>query len=133
MTMASSTTRPTESTMASSVSRLMVKPATFARNTAPISETGIATTGMMSPRIEPRNRKITSTTMRSVSVSVLSTSWMDCWMYSVESVGDSRLHAHRQLTLEVVHRLAHVLDDLQGVRRGEHPHADERGALAVET
>jgi len=87
MTMASSTTRPTESTIASSVSRLIVNPAAFMRKTAPMSEIGIAITGMMRPRIEPRNRKITSTTMSSVSVSVFSTSWIDCWMYSVESYG----------------------------------------------
>ena len=74
MTIASSTTSPTDRTIASSVSRLIVKPATFMRNTAPISEIGIATTGMMSPRTDPMNRKITTTTISSVSVSVLSTS-----------------------------------------------------------
>ena len=43
-TMASSTTRPTESTIASSVSRFSVKPNTCIRKTAPISDTGMATT-----------------------------------------------------------------------------------------
>ena len=46
ITIASSTTRPTDSTIASSVSRLIVKPATSIRKTAPTSEIGIATTGM---------------------------------------------------------------------------------------
>ena len=46
MTIASSTTRPTESTIASSVSRLIVKPTISIRKTAPTSEIGIATTGM---------------------------------------------------------------------------------------
>src|SRR5690349_1409939 len=46
MTIASSTTRPTDSTIASSVSRLIVKPAISIRNTAPTSEIGIATIGM---------------------------------------------------------------------------------------
>ena len=76
ITIASSTTSPTESTIASSVSRLIVKPAASIRKTAPISEIGIATTGMITARTEPRNRKMTSTTISSVSVSVRSTSWM---------------------------------------------------------
>ena len=58
ITIASSTTRPTDSTMASRVSRLMVKPAASIRATAPSSEMGIATTGMSTERKEPRNRKI---------------------------------------------------------------------------
>ena len=74
MTMASSTTRPTESTIASSVSRLIVKPASSMRNTAPISEIGIAMTGMSTERNEPRNRNMTTTTINKVSVSVWSTS-----------------------------------------------------------
>src|SRR6266436_5915902 len=44
-TMASSTTNPTESTIASSVSKFSEKPNTCMRNNAPISEIGIATTG----------------------------------------------------------------------------------------
>ena len=56
MTIASSTTSPTESTIAKSVSRLIVKPATSIRNTAPTSEIGIATTGISTARSEPRNR-----------------------------------------------------------------------------
>ena len=73
--------------MASSVSRLTVKPATIIRNTAPTREIGIATIGMSTERNEPRNRKITTMTMSSVSVSVRSTSLMASWMYSVESYG----------------------------------------------
>ncbi len=74
MTMASSTTSPTESTMASSVSRLIVNPAISIRKTAPISEIGIATTGISTDRNDPRNRKMTTITISNVSVSVLSTS-----------------------------------------------------------
>ena len=85
ITIASSTTRPTDSTIASSVSRLIVKPAASIRNTAPTSEIGIATTAITTERSEPRNRKITAITIRSVSVSVESTSWIASWMYSVES------------------------------------------------
>ena len=73
-TIASSTTNPTESTMASKVSRLMVKPNTCIKNTAPTSETGIATRGMRTVRMDPRNKKMTTITMRIVSVRVLVTS-----------------------------------------------------------
>ena len=85
ITIASSTTRPTESTMASSVSRLMVKPAASIRKTAPTSEIGIATTGISTERSDPRKRKITTMTMSSVSVSVVSTSSIASSMYSVAS------------------------------------------------
>jgi len=74
MTMASSTTSPTESTMASKVSKLMVNPAICMRNTAPTSEIGIATTGMIKARHEPRNKKMIATTINRVSVRVFSTS-----------------------------------------------------------
>ena len=76
MTIASSTTSPTDSTMASRVSRLIVKPPAIMMNTAPTSEIGIATTGMITARTDPRNRKMTMITMSSVSLSVLSTSWI---------------------------------------------------------
>ncbi len=85
MTIASSTTSPTESTIARSVRRLIVNPTTSMRKTAPTSETGIATTGMRTERNEPRNRKMTTMTMRSVSASVLRTSSIASWMYFVES------------------------------------------------
>ena len=65
----------------------MVKPAASIRNTAPMSEIGMATTGMMTARNEPRNRKITTMTMSSVSVSVRSTSLIASSMYAVASYG----------------------------------------------
>ena len=58
----------------------MVKPAASMRNTAPTRETGMATTGITTERAEPRNRKITTTTIKSVSLRVLSTSSMASWM-----------------------------------------------------
>ena len=74
MTMASSTTMPTHRTMARRVSRLMVNPAACMRKKAPMIESGMATTGMTTARSEPRKRKMTTMTMRSVSASVLITS-----------------------------------------------------------
>jgi len=80
ITIASSTTKPTESTIASSVRRLMVNPATSIKNTAPTSEIGMATIGIRTERNDPRNRKMTTITMSSVSVRVLSTSLIASWM-----------------------------------------------------
>jgi hypothetical protein len=51
-----------------------VKPKTCIRNTAPISDTGIATTGTSTVRSEPRNTKMTTMTMRIVPISVSVTS-----------------------------------------------------------
>ena len=62
--------------MASRVSRLTVKPKACIRKTPPISDTGIATTGIRTERKEPRKRKMTTMTISSVSPRVLSTSWM---------------------------------------------------------
>ena len=55
-TMASSTTRPMASTMASSVSRFTEKPAINIRKAAPISDSGTATAGTSAARSDPRER-----------------------------------------------------------------------------
>ena len=85
ITMASSTTSPTDSTMASRVSRFTVNPNTCIRKMAPISEIGMATSGTRTERSEPRNRKITMATISSVSVKVFSTSWIASSIYLVAS------------------------------------------------
>ena len=51
----------------------------------PISESGMATIGIMTERTEPRNRKMTSMTMSRVSVRVFRTSLMALLIYSVAS------------------------------------------------
>ena len=71
---------PTDNTMASKVSRFTVKPKICIRKTAPISDTGIATSGTNTERSDPRNRKITITTISKVSASVCVTSSMAPWM-----------------------------------------------------
>ena len=55
-TMASSTTSPMASTIASRVRRLMVKPKASISAQAPTSERGMATRGMTTERTEPRKR-----------------------------------------------------------------------------
>ena len=64
ITIASSTTSPTESTTASIVKTLMEKPETYITKKAPTNETGMTTTGTNVTRQSRRNRKIISTTSR---------------------------------------------------------------------
>src|SRR5712691_3838038 len=70
-TIASSTTRPTESTIARIVRRFRLNPNAIMTTPAPIRETGMATSGTSAVRIEPRNRNTTIPTMRIVSIRVL--------------------------------------------------------------
>ena len=62
MTMASSTTKPTDSVSASSVMLLIEKPNAYIAAQVPTSEIGTASAGMMVADTERRNRKITRTT-----------------------------------------------------------------------
>ena len=71
ITMASSTTRPIASTIASSVNVLMVKPKAYISANAPISEIGIVTSGISVARQLRRNRKITTMTRITASATVL--------------------------------------------------------------
>ena len=61
-TMASSTTRPMASTIASRVSVLMVKPIASSSVKVAISEIGMVTIGISEARSERRKKTITSTT-----------------------------------------------------------------------
>ena len=65
----------------------MVNPMSSIRNPAPTSESGIATSGMITERMEPRKRKITIMTMMSASMSVSTTSLMAPLIYAVASYG----------------------------------------------
>ncbi len=62
MTMASSTTKPTDSVSASIVILLMEKPSAYITAKVPMSETGTASPGMMVAGSLRRNRKITRMT-----------------------------------------------------------------------
>ena len=84
-TIASSTTRPTDSTMASIVKRLRLKPNASITIAAPTSETGIATSGTSAVRTEPMNRKTTSPTIVIVSPSVFVISFSASSMNTVAS------------------------------------------------
>ena len=53
-----------------------MNPKSCIKNSAPISEIGIATIGTMTDRNEPRKRKMTTITMSNVSINVFTTSWI---------------------------------------------------------
>ena len=73
------------STIASSVSVLIEKPATYRNVTAPISETGMVTSGIIVARQSRRNTKITSATSTIASRMVVNTLEMDSSMNTEES------------------------------------------------
>ena len=72
-TMASSTTSPIASTIASRVSRLIEKPQTYISATVPISDSGMVTRGISTLRADRRNRQTITTTITIDSASALST------------------------------------------------------------
>ena len=92
----------------------------------------MATMGTSTERNEPRNRKMTTTTMSTVSNSVCSTSWMALSMYFVESNATRPpcRSAARAGCLD--HLGAHALDDVERVRVGQDLDAHEDRRLARE-
>ncbi len=74
MTMASSTTKPTDRVSASSVMLLMEKPNRYIAANVPTSDTGTASAGMIVAETFRRNRKITMITSPTAIASVSSTS-----------------------------------------------------------
>ena len=86
----------------------------------------------MTARNDPRNRKMTTMTISSVSVSVLMTSLMASWMYSVESYGTPTFIPAGSCAWISRNRVAHLADHVERVRRRQHPDAHERRRLAVE-
>ncbi|MNO96108.1 hypothetical protein D3C76_877700 [compost metagenome] len=79
-TMASSTTRPMASTIASKVSRFRLKPNSSIRPAAPSIDSGMATTAITTLRSEPRHSQMTSTTISMASTRVRSTSSIEASM-----------------------------------------------------
>ena len=85
MMIASSTTRPIASTIASKVKRLIEKPKISIMVKVPTSDKGMATVGITTERTEPRNAKTTRITITSASSSVRMTSLIALFTNSVES------------------------------------------------
>ncbi len=84
-TIASSTTRPIASTIASSVSVLIVNPNTYISANEPTSDTGIVTSGISVARRLRRKKKITSTTSTTASAIVVNTESIERSMNTDES------------------------------------------------
>ena len=78
MTMASSTTKPTDRVSASSVMLLMEKSSMYMTAKVPQSEIGTASAGMKVADAERRNRKITRIT-RPMAISRVSSTSLTDW------------------------------------------------------
>ena len=78
-TMASSTTSPIASTIASRVSKLIEKPSASIIAAVPTSDSGTVTTGISTERNDPRNSRITTTTITIASTSA-------CWTSEIEAL-----------------------------------------------
>ena len=91
MTMASSTTKPTERVSAKSVMLLMENPNAYIAAQVPISDTGTASEGMMVADAERRNRKMTITTSAAAIPSVRCTSLTEFRMETERSLSTSML------------------------------------------
>ena len=91
ITIASSTTKPTESVRASSEMLSMLKPKKYITPKVPMIEMGIAMLGMMVAAAERRKRKITSTTKMIARTRVNFTSCTESRIASDLSLKISRL------------------------------------------
>src|SRR5260370_38608637 len=83
MTMASSTTKPTDKVSASSVMLLMEKSSMYMAAKGPQSEIGTASAGIKVADAERRNRKITRMT-RPMAISRVSSTSLTDWRSDVE-------------------------------------------------
>ncbi len=101
-TIASSTTMPVASTMAKSVSVLIVNPNSSRPANVPTSETGTAIIGISVARHVWRKRNTTSSTRRAAaSMSVMITSWIDESTKRVVSNGMSCDTPHEEVLLQL--------------------------------
>ena len=132
MTMASSTTKPTDSVSASSVMLLMEKPKAYIAAQVPTSDTGTASAGMMVAETLRRNRKITMMTSADRD--------RQRFLHVVDRLADrdraveQRLHLDRRRHLRAHCRqlVAHHVDDLDGVGVGLALDRQHDGARVVE-
>ena len=99
---------------------------------APISDSGMVTTGIATERGVPRNRKMTTMTISTASPSVHSTSLIDDLMNLRRIVGDLHRQRRRQRALDLRQHRAHVADDGQRIAGRRRVDADEDRVLAVQ-
>ena len=132
-TMASSTTMPTASTSPNSDRLFSEKPNSAMKKNVPISDTGIATIGMMAARQVCRNRMTTSTTRR-IASRIVSMHRVDRLLDELGRIVDDGVfrcpagNAWRQL----VHGRADRLGGRQRVRARPLEHRDRDRGIAIE-
>ena len=131
-TMASSTTRPMARTSPKSESVLTEKPRSGKTANAPTSETGTVRSGMSVARQLWRKTKTTSDDEANRFEQRLD----DLANAGLDGRGRVERHlvvdARREVRLQLLHRLADVVGDVEGVRPGRLERGDDRGGLAVE-
>ena len=103
-TMASSTTMPIANTSPNSDRLFSVKPNAAMKKNVPISDTGMATSGIIAARQVCRNRITTSTTSTMASPIVSITASTDCWMNCVGSKKMSYLTPGGKALRQLLHQ-----------------------------
>src|SRR5690606_28629041 len=131
-TIASSTTRPIESTMPSSVSVLIENPAAAITPNAPMTETGMATTGISVVRHSRRKANTTSTTSTNATKIVSVTSASDCRTYVELSYAISSSNVGRELVADPLDAAPQLVDDLDLIRIGLLPEVEAGDRLAAD-
>ena len=132
ITMASSTTKPTDSVSASNVMLLMEKPKAYIAAKVPTSDTGTASAGMMVAETLRRNRKIT---MMTSAIAIRQRFLhVDDRRADGERAVEQGLHLDRRRHLRAHggQALAHKVDHLHGVGVGLALDRQHDGALVVE-
>ena len=115
MTMASSTTKPTESVIAIIESMSMVKPSSFMAPNVPSSDSGTARLGITVAETLRRKKKMTPITSAIVSISVNFTSAIDSRMF-VEARKSVDFDARRHRLLHHRQQRFHRIGHFNGVR-----------------
>ena len=130
-TIASSTTRPTDSTIARMVSRFKLKPSANMTIAAPMSETGIATSGTSAVRIEPMNRNTAKPTISDRLAERLGDLFQGVPHEHRPVPHEAHLDVLRQRGPQALHRLAQAVRDLDLVHAGHRPHAEVDALVLV--
>ena len=98
ITMASSTTSPTDKTMASMESTLIENPAKYITKKAPIKDTGITIHGTSVTRQSRRNKKMIMITSTNASYTVLFTSLIEARMLAANGAKVVLTHVANDVT-----------------------------------
>ena len=131
-TMASSTTMPMARTRPNNDRALIENPHIHMPANVPTIDVGTARSGMIDARQVCRNRMTTSTTSAMASRSVCTTALIESADEYRGVVDDAVIHPFREILLQLLHRGAHAIGDLNGVRAGRLEDWDRDGLLIIE-